>query len=189
MPRNGVLASHEYTLMVQTQSPYIQTQKSIMIDDQNHRIFATAIVFVDIHIKISLLFDSNVFLLSIYGMIYHPNITAVILCYHLCYYIASDTVTPATAPTKSLCSSLLRWGVSFIAPMKIKNSPNRMDKLFSTIVDPTLVVGAAGKFALLGVITFFSCSFCCKLPGTLRIKNNDIQTRGSAKRISDAVDR
>lgn len=43
--------------------------------------------------------------------------------------------------TKSLCNSLFKYGLIFSAPMKMKNSPNSIDKLFSTIVEPALVVG------------------------------------------------
>lgn len=34
--------------------------------------------------------------------------------------------------TKSLCRSLLMYGVSLMIPMNMKNNPNKIDKLFST---------------------------------------------------------
>lgn len=45
--------------------------------------------------------------------------------------------------TKSLCSSLLMYGPSFMMPMNTKNNPNRMDSDLSTIdVDAVAIVEA-----------------------------------------------
>lgn len=48
--------------------------------------------------------------------------------------------------TKSLCKSLLRNGDIFTAPMNMKNSPSRMDRLLSTTDELTLfwLSGPAG---------------------------------------------
>lgn len=35
--------------------------------------------------------------------------------------------------TKSLCNSLLICGVIFMVPMKMKNNPNKIERLLSTI--------------------------------------------------------